>query len=201
MGVSYDKAQGDKSRFQQSQEGAGATFKSVKKAHGLVTKGNVVTKKTQVEVKQDQREEFWSEQRKADEARRQVCLFVCLFVSLKKKNEKAAANNVPEARAEQTKLVKQREKYWKDNQAKGIKVKKAVENPDYQVSEEQRQKFWNEQQAQKGATKKASEGADYRVSEEERIKFWAKQEADKKGGAKRIGDGKDYMVRLFVYGE
>jgi hypothetical protein len=58
MGVSYDKAQGDKSRFQQTAEGAGATFKQVKQAKNLVTKSSVgPTKKTEVEIKQDQREE------------------------------------------------------------------------------------------------------------------------------------------------
>ena len=104
MGVSYDKAQGDKSRFQQTSEGAGATFKSVKKAYKLVTKGSVKTKRTQVEVKQDDREAFWSEQRKTDESRR-----------------RQQAGVVPQARAEQAKLTKQREKFWKNNQAKVIK--------------------------------------------------------------------------------
>ena len=156
MGVSYDKAQGDKSRFQQSAEGAGATFKNVKKAHKLVTKGSVKTKKTQVEVKQDQREAFWSEQRKADEARR-----------------RAQQGVVPQARAEQAKLAGERQKFWKQNKAVGHKIKKTVENPDYRVSEEERIKFWAAQEASKKDPSRIGDSKDYQVSAEEREAYWA----------------------------
>ncbi len=67
---------------------------------------------------------------------------------------KAAAETVPEARAEQTKLVKQRDKFWKDNQAKGAQVKKAVANPEYAVAAEEREQFWAQQQQQKTVSRK-----------------------------------------------
>lgn len=46
-----------------------------------MTTGKAQVKKTEVAVSQDQREQFWSEQRKADEARRRVRLLPFFFQS------------------------------------------------------------------------------------------------------------------------